>query len=149
MGWTLDVKKGVVSLTTAANQAGAKQSAQVYEGVFQVLQNAGEAAPTTDLALRGGAFGSICGGGLQDETARASASAASVRHLWGKGKGRFRTVGKFASASVRGTEWLTEDRCDGTLVQVKQGIVDVFDFLLQKTVQVRAGARYLARRASP
>jgi hypothetical protein len=36
------------------------------------------------------------------------------------------------------------DRCDGTLVVVTQGVVDVRDFRLGKHVLVHAGHTYLA-----
>jgi hypothetical protein len=80
-----------------------------------------------------------------DVTARPP-SAKTIRQLWGKAKGQFRTGGRFASASIRGTVWLTRDRCDGTLVQVKQGVVKVADFVKRKTVTVRSGKSYLAKR---
>jgi ferric-dicitrate binding protein FerR (iron transport regulator) len=49
-----------------------------------------------------------------------------VRRLWGRDKGgRFRTHGHNSTATVRGTRWLTEDRCDGTLTKVTSGAVDV------------------------
>ena len=35
-----------------------------------------------------------------------------MRKLWGSGKGRFRTRGRYAAATVRGTTWLMEDFCD-------------------------------------
>ena len=65
-----------------------------------------------------------------------------VRSLWGNGKGRFVTTGRFASATVRGTVWLTQDRCDGTRIFVKSGSVAVFDRKLRKTVTVTAGHSY-------
>ncbi len=68
-----------------------------------------------------------------------------VRSLWARGKGRFRTRGRHGAATVRGTVWLTQDRCDGTLVRVRRGVVDVRDFGRRKTVAVRAGHSYLAR----
>jgi hypothetical protein len=46
---------------------------------------------------------------------------------------------------VRGTEWVTEVRCDGTLVQVSEGVVVVRDFARRRTVPVRAGQSYFAR----
>ena len=143
VGWTLDVSRGRVALTTAANSRGAQQSADLSEGTFQILQEAGT-APVTDLQLRGGNFDAICGSGGVD-IARASASTKSVRHLFASGSGKFRTKGRFASATVRGTEWRTDDRCDGTLITVTKGAVAVFDQTLQKTVIVRAGSRYLAK----
>ena len=69
----------------------------------------------------------------------------SVRRLWSKGKGVFRTQARFSSASVQGTFWLTDDRCDGTWTSVKQGVVAVRDFAKKKTVTLRAGQSYLAK----
>jgi hypothetical protein len=43
--------------------------------------------------------------------------------LWGSGKGQFRTKGRYAAATVRGTIWLTADRCDGTFVRVRRGVI--------------------------
>ena len=68
-----------------------------------------------------------------------------VRRLWGNAKGRFRTRGKYASATVRGTIWLTEDRCDGTLVRVRSGRVEVNDLVAKRRVVVRGGQSYLAK----
>ena len=65
--------------------------------------------------------------------------------LWGNGKGKFRTNGKYSAATVRGTIWLVEDRCEGTLTKVRRGTVQVRDFKRKKTVTVKAGHSYLAR----
>jgi hypothetical protein len=142
-GWTFDVTKGRVALTTAADSHGDTQTAQAYEGFFTALQPGGA---VTDLKLRSGNFDAVCGSGGVD-VARASANTKSVRHLWAKGAGKFRTVGRFAAASIRGTEWETDDRCDGTLITVKTGAVSVFDATAQKTVVVTAGHSHLARAA--
>ena len=56
------------------------------------------------------------------EGATAAAKKPKTRKLWGDGKGRFRTRGKFSSATVRGTKWVVIDRCDGTLTRVVRGI---------------------------
>lgn len=55
-----------------------------------------------------------------------------TRSLWGNAKGDFRTTGRYASATVRGTEWRTKDTCTSTTVYVRRGRVDVFDFLRRK-----------------
>ena len=68
-----------------------------------------------------------------------------TRHLWGNGRGSFRTRGRYASATVRGTKWLVTDTCSGTLTVVRRGTVVVRDFVRRKNVTVRAGKRYLAR----
>ncbi len=65
--------------------------------------------------------------------------------LWGNGKGSFRTRGHYGAATVTGTYWYTEDRCDGTLVRVTRGTVKVSDFVRKRTVAVHAGHSYLAR----
>ena len=54
--------------------------------------------------------------------------------------------GRYAAATVRGTNWETVDRCDGTLIQVKRGAVAVKDLVKKKTVVVKAGQTYLAKR---
>ena len=51
------------------------------------------------------------------------------RHLWGSGHGSFRTRGRYASATVRGTVWLQKDTCSGTLTVVRRGVVTVKDFV--------------------
>jgi hypothetical protein len=90
----------------------------------------------TDLVLRGSL--SSC--------PRGSASAARrSRRLWGSAGGRFRTRGRHSAGAVRGTRWLTVDRCDGTLTLVREGTVAVSDFGLDRTILVDAGERHLAR----
>ena len=71
---------------------------------------------------------------------------AVLGKLWGNGKGRFRTNGKYSAATVRGTIWLTEERCDGTLTTVKRGTVSVRDLSAARPITVKAGHSYLARR---
>jgi hypothetical protein len=44
--------------------------------------------------------------------------------LLGRARGRFRTVGRYAAAGIRGTDWVTADRCDGTFLSDNQGRVE-------------------------
>ena len=69
-----------------------------------------------------------------------------MRRLFGDGKGSFRTQGRNAAATVRGTRWSVQDRCDGTLVTVQRGRVSVRDLVRRRTVLVKTGHTYLARR---
>lgn len=50
---------------------------------------------------------------------------------------------------MRGTTWLVEDRCDGTLTRLPRrpasSRVVVRDFRARRTLTLRAGQRYLAR----
>jgi hypothetical protein len=139
-GASIDVRKGRVRLYAARNRRGAVQAASFYSGVFRVVQR----GSVIELQLRGPK--PACG------TSHASASQAKAkkkkrkRRLWGSGKGRFRTRGQYSAATVRGTKWLVEDSCRSTTTRVKQGVVSVRDFKRKKTIILRAGDRYVARR---
>jgi uncharacterized repeat protein (TIGR01451 family) len=132
-GDTVDVRQGSIQLTTTSGKA------SFYSGIFTVRQTGGSSS-YTELTLVGGDF-SACG---QRRLAAKDPPKKNVRSLWGKGTGKFRTKSRFSSATVRGTNWLSLDRCDGSLTVVREGIVEVFDFTLRKTVQVGAGEQYLA-----
>lgn len=142
-GTIIDARRGRVRLY-AADGKGGIQSAEFYEGIFRLVQLR-RGRGLVELHLFGGSFKG-CGRALKPATAAARKKTRSIRHLWGDGKGKFRTVGRFSSASLRGTQWLTDDRCDGTLTRVTKGSVNVRDFVRRRTVLLRAGKRYLARR---
>ena len=141
VGSIIDTRKGRVRITID-NGRGGLDTADFYQGVFKLLQQKPPSALAT-MQLFGGRFK----GCAKAPRVKISANrkTRSVRHLWGSGKGKFRTAGRFSSATIRGTQWLTDDRCDGTLVRVKQGKVAVRDFVKKKTVIVKAGKRYFAR----
>jgi len=83
-------------------------------------------------------------GVLAVTSAKRKRSRRVVRRLWGRDNGgRFRTHGRDSVATVRGTRWLTLDRCDGTLSRVTEGAVAVRH--RGRTVLVKAGRSYLAR----
>ena len=46
---------------------------------------------------------------------------------------------------MRGTKWLVQDSCAGTLTRVVRGTVRVRDNVKRKTITVRAGKSYLAK----
>ena len=66
--------------------------------------------------------------------------------LWGNGHGSFQTKGRYAAATVRGTIYKVADRCDGTVTQVRQGVLSVLDLVRNKTVSVSAPDSYLAKK---
>jgi DNA-binding beta-propeller fold protein YncE len=134
-GSTLDTRRGRVEVATERRRRGRVQRGVFYGGLFKVRQRA-VTRFVTDVVLHGSL--TSCPQG--------SASAARrTRQLWGNADGRFRTRGRHSSGAVRGTRWLTVDRCDGTLTIVREGTVAVRDFTLDRTVLVDAGERYLAR----
>jgi hypothetical protein len=148
IGTTFDTTAGRVTLTSASDTKGATQQAWFYEGTFTLGQTTGP-QPVTTLALAGAL--PSCPKGSAGRAAATTRKRKS-RHLWGDGKGRFRTNGRFSSATVRGTRWVVSDRCDGTLTRVVSGSVTVRDRVRNRTVVVRAGGQYLApapRSATP
>ena len=108
-------------------------------------------ALVTDLVMKGQIARSQCAplkgarSAVEDAKKKKKGPKSVLGKLWGSGKGKFRTSGKYSSATVRGTIWLVEDRCDGTLTKVTRGTVQVRDLRRKKTVTVRAGHSYLAR----
>jgi hypothetical protein len=101
-----------VKLVSARHSRGT-QSGVFSQGAFVVTQRKRDGL--TDLTLAGGNF-SPC------KAVRAAgrplrAAAATRRRLVGTAHGSFRTRGRNSSATVRGTTWLTEDRCNGTVTE--------------------------------
>jgi LCCL domain len=138
---TVDVTDGTVLLkadtgTLKVNGAGG------IPAVFVLLRGTDGKKPIVELRLKKGDF-SVCPKRKKSSARRAAAT--TVRQLWGSGKGRFRTRGKYASATVRGTKWLTADRCDGTNIKVSRGVIQVADFPKRTQVTIRAGRSYLAK----
>jgi hypothetical protein len=125
-GSLVDATAGAVRLRAAAKDA------VFSRGAFRLGPN----AAVTELALVGGDF-SVCR--KRSTSGRVVAAKKPIRRLWGKGKGRFRTRGRFAAATVRGTSWQIEDGCEGTTVRVTSGIVEVTSLKTGKTTLVKAG----------
>jgi hypothetical protein len=128
-GTEVDARKGRARLTVARNSSGAEDSTDFYLGRF-VFRQAKGPSPYTTLTLAGGDF-TGCGPSHPKlaVTARKKGRHRVVRRLWGDGKGRFRTRGRYASATVRGTRWQTIDRCDGVSLVVARGVVTFRDLL--------------------
>ena len=149
VGSFIDTRKGAVRLRSARNRAGRLQSGIFAAGVFQVAQSRKRRARgLTSLTLKGSSFRRCSRGGSSGADALASQrrSKRTIRRLRANTRGRFRTRGRYSSATVRGTKWLTSDRCDGTLTKVTRGKVAVRDLRRKKTILLRKGKRYLARR---
>ncbi len=142
VGTVVDATKGRVRITSAADSHGHTQSAEFSAGQFRIAQR--RARPLiTELVLVGGDFAGCRRG--RAAPAAAARRRGHGRRLWGNGKGKFRTRGRYGAATVRGTRWLTEDRCNDTRVLVARGVVSVRDFPRRRTVIVRAGRSYVAR----
>jgi len=150
-GTVVDARRGSIRLTTALDERGEFQTGRFGGTRFQIRQGR-KAGGMTSLTLRGGDFGRC--------PARSSALAHAsmvprenstthrvVRRLWARDRGgRFRTYGNNSVATARGTRWTTEDRCDGTIVRVREGAVAVKNRRTGKTMLVRAGRAHFTRR---
>jgi hypothetical protein len=151
-GTEIDARKGRVLITVLHDASGRLDGARFYAGRFIFRQGKG-ATPITTLKLSGGSF-AACRARSGRARGAVLASAATtrrkkpVRRLWGDGRGRFRTRGNWGAATVRGTKWLTQDRCDGTRVKVERGKVDVQDLVRPKRRPIRltAGEAILIRK---
>ena len=97
----------------------------------------------TDLVLKGASFR-----GCRTRTGGASValSRRTIRRLRANARGRFRTIGRKSSATVRGTVWDMTDRCDGTLTKVRRGRVVVRDFRRKRNITLTRASRTWRRR---
>jgi predicted outer membrane repeat protein len=134
-GAEIDVTKGRIELTAVLKKGGKPEKATFYDGIFKLKLG----KTTTDLVLSQPL--APCGKGK----AGAAAKKPKTRKLWGNGSGSFRTRGQYSAATVRGTQWLVQDSCTGTLTKVTKGVVSVFDQVKKRTIVLRAGKSYLAK----
>jgi IPT/TIG domain/Bacterial Ig-like domain (group 3) len=138
IGSEVDARKGVVRLVTAADYLPAQnrrhrvQVGTFSVGIFVVKQVTAKQAlarararhqrrltgtPSTDLELitPPGAVG-------QARCRRTGTPGKGVvRALKGVGTGLYRTFGANSVTTVRSATWTVEDRCDGTLTEVRKG----------------------------
>jgi hypothetical protein len=139
LGSQVDVTHGRIALTSVPHRGGKPQTAQFYAGIFTVTQS----GSVTVLTLSGPK--PTCSRPRGRASAAAKKKKVKSRKLWGDGHGSFRTSGQYSAATVRGTQWLVQDTCAGTLTRVAHGLVAVTDRVRHKTVLVRGGKSYLAR----
>jgi hypothetical protein len=142
IGSQVDTTRGTISITAGLG-GGRTNTSQFFDGLFTIFQKRARNAYMT-LRLDGGNF-RICARRSLTTLGADVKRKKPVRRLWGSGRGRFTTRGRYSSATVRGTKWLTQDQCNGTLTRVVRGVVRVVDFRRHKTVNVRAGRSYLAK----
>jgi streptogramin lyase len=154
VGSVIDTHQGAVTIVTAL-PGRRRQSATFWGGTFSIRQ---AKSGMTDIFLTGGDF-SACGRTPHTKSTRAAIARSHrsrsatrgrsrkvIRQLWAKDHhGLFTTHGLDSTSTVRGTYWLTQDRCDGTLTRVRQGTVAVKNLKTGRHTLVRAGHQQLAR----
>jgi len=159
VGSEIDARRGTLQIVAASPRKRHTQQARLSGGVFSVGQaGTGRDKGLATFTLKENAFPGApsyasCGIGKQARMAGTSAPGAQDAKLGPKvlqtltasdNHGSFRTTGRYSAATVRGTQWVTEDRCDGTLTKVKRGKVSVLDFHTRTTITLRAGQSFLA-----
>jgi hypothetical protein len=141
LGTLVDTTAGNVRLTSATPPPTRYQSGQFHGGIFQIRQDRAERG-LINLVIRDNV--SRQSGCPHGSAGGIAPSPRILGLLRGNASGRFRTTGRFAAATVLGTEWGVRDRCDGTLTVVTRGVVVVRDLQRQKNIIVHAGQSYLA-----
>jgi hypothetical protein len=152
LGSVIDADHGTVQLTAATTRSGGIRTGQFHSGTFRVTQTRAGGTELTVLTLTAELTGCSAGHHAGDAGASRKPPKASrkppkkvkSRSLWGSATGSFQTVGRYASATERGTKWLTEDTCTATIIHVSTGAVRVVDFPHHKTVLVKAPHTYSA-----
>ena len=160
-GTIINALHGTLSLTTAlpavqhaaiATKKKAKkpktktQKGKFSGGVFKVTQ--ARSGLATLALVEGAKFkGAPTFASCKTKKGKAVTAALSkktLQLLHGSAHGKFRTKGRYAAATVRGTIWTIADRCDGTLTHAIKDSVTVSDFVRHKTIILRPGHSYLA-----
>jgi hypothetical protein len=134
VGSIVDVTHGTVELTVT-NAKGKTEKVRATGGLFKFTQGRrGRSKGVATLALTGASF-DACG-----------KSKRSIRKLSVSGAGTaFRVRGRASEGTSRRGRWTTDDRCDGTVTKVRQGVVSVRDLARRATVTVRKGRSHTVR----
>ena len=146
VGSTVDTSKGKVKLVTADVGRTRTQSGSFSGGAFVVTQN--RSGLTTLALARGRAANRACAGGPRRTASGAALGPGVLRLLRGAAHGRFRTVGRYAAATVRGTTWTTTDGCGGTMISDHRGEVGTQSNNAQLSYSLSPGAQSVYRCAA-
>jgi hypothetical protein len=125
VGRTIDARKGAVSLTVATAK-GAQQTVRVSGGLFEVTQTAKSTSLTLNQRL-------------------GACSQHRTRTLRVRGAGDLQIHGRYGTATG-GMDRTIKDSCRSTVVRATHGTVSVRHTSRHKTIDVRAGKRYVATR---
>jgi hypothetical protein len=149
-GSILDASKGVAKITTAttASPKGKVQFGDFGAGLFKLLQTRKQKGLTELNIIDTHSPRQLCattGKGKKASIASGHPSSKVLGRLSANSHGHFTGRGQYSAATVRGTTWSVQNRCDGTLTHVVRGTLSVRDFHKRKTVTLFTGQSYLAR----
>ena len=114
-------------------------SAELTGDAVTVRQTSGRQI-TTALTVRR----PTCAAGLA--ASAAGSKARRVRLHSKRGRGHWQVLGLFSTGAAEGTDWTTVESCSRTTTIVRSGRVRVFDRARRRSIVVRAGGSYVARR---
>jgi hypothetical protein len=140
VGSELDTTHGSVVVTAGTPVAGGLIAGEFDGGRFRLVQEQ-SLGGLVEPFLQGGGTAGCPAAGVPAPNGPSGVSAL----LHASVNGTFATRGRFASATVRGTEWTMTEQCDGTLTRVQRGVVSVQDLRTGRTINVPTGQSYLAR----
>ena len=151
-GSEVDALHGSLRIVSNTGKVGKTQTATLAGGVFnvgQIRKGISKGLATFNLvesAFEGAPTYTTCKPKYKKagDATIASLSSKTLQLLKVSGHGKFRTTGRYSSATVRGTIYTVADRCDGTLTHVIRDTVLVDDFVRHKTILLHAGQSYLA-----
>jgi hypothetical protein len=141
IGSIVDATTGRV-LVTVARKGGGTQTGEFFAGEFILQQGHGGMVVAT---LTGGKTVACASHAGRSRGHAARAKRRARRRLWANAHGTFSTKGNYAVGAVQGTEWLTEDNCEGTLIRVTRDKVKVTDLVRHHTKVVKAGHKILVK----
>jgi hypothetical protein len=153
VGSRIDARRGTLRLVARTGLARHTQSVRLSGGLFTVAQSKAKITKgLTTFTLNSGGFSgapSYRGCPVFGKRPFAKGSkkppATVIQTLHATDHhGKFKVHGRFSAGTVRGTDFTTTERCDGTLTTVHRGTVDVLNYRTRKTIAVRAGHFYLA-----
>ncbi len=143
-GTVINATNGHVSVTVATSHG--TEIGEFFAGEFILTQGANGMVLAT---LTGGNLAVCPTAQERSHTARARVASASPKHvvrkLWANAHGQFSTKGNYAAGAVEGTEWLTEDLCEGTVIRVTRDKVLVTNLVNHHRLMVHTGHQYLAK----
>ena len=146
-GTEIDARKGRVLITVLHDASGRLDAARFYAGRFFFNQGKG-ATPDHDAEAVGRLVRRVSRErrqGPRSRPRRGALAAARARRSrcassGATGGAASARAARYGAATVRGTKWLTQDRCDGTRVKVVRGKVDRRDLVRPKRKPKRLNA---------
>jgi hypothetical protein len=142
---TVDASHGKAKLVTADLGRRRTQSGVFSGGAFVVTQD--RSGLTTLTLARGAAPSRACAAASRG-LARAAANPQVLRLLHGSAHGKFRTVGRYAAATVRGTKWTTAESCSETMISDNRGQVATQSNNAELSYSLSPGAQSIYRCAA-